>query len=71
MNTPRLETERLILRKFTENDIGALYLVLKDEVANVFLPWFPLKVWMKHALFLQQGMRQIMQSHRPMLTQSV
>lgn len=43
MNTPRLETERLILRKFTENDIGALYLVLKDEVANVFLPWFPLK----------------------------
>lgn len=43
MNTPRLETERLILRKFTENYIGALYLVLKDEVANVFLPWFPLK----------------------------
>ena len=43
MNTPRLETERLILRKFTENDIGALYLILADQEANTFLPWFPLK----------------------------
>lgn len=43
MNTPRLETERLILRKFTENDIEALYLTLKDETVNTFLPWFPLK----------------------------
>ena len=25
MNTPRLETERLILRKFTEEDIEALF----------------------------------------------
>ena len=24
-NTPTLETERLILRKFTENDLEALY----------------------------------------------
>lgn len=43
MNTPRLETERLILRKFTENDIEALYLILTDEDVNTFLPWFPLK----------------------------
>lgn len=43
MNTPRLKTERLILRKFTENDIEALYLILKDETVNTFLPWFPLK----------------------------
>lgn len=43
MNTPRLETERLILRKFTENDIEALYLILRDEDVNTFLPWFPLK----------------------------
>lgn len=43
MNTPQLKTERLILRKFTENDIGALYLILKDEAVNIFLPWFPLK----------------------------
>ncbi len=43
MNTPQLETERLILRKFTRNDIEALYLILKDEAINTFLPWFPLK----------------------------
>ncbi len=42
MNTPQLETERLILRKFTENDIDALYLILKDKEVNTFLPWFPL-----------------------------
>ena len=43
MNTPQLETERLILRKFTENDIEALYLILADREVNTFLPWFPLK----------------------------
>lgn len=43
MNTPRLETERLILRKFHEGDIEALYLLLRDEEVNTFLPWFPLK----------------------------
>ena len=43
MNTPRLETKRLILRKFTKNDIDALYLILIDEEVNTFLPWFPLK----------------------------
>lgn len=43
MNTPQLETERLILRRFTENDIEALYQILKDETVNTFLPWFPLK----------------------------
>lgn len=42
-NTPQLETDRLILRKFRENDIEALYLLLKDEEVNIFLPWFPLK----------------------------
>lgn len=43
MNTPQLETERLILKKFTKNDIEALYLILKDEDVNTYLPWFPLK----------------------------
>lgn len=39
MNTPVLETKRLILRKFTERDIEALFLILKDEEVNKFLPW--------------------------------
>lgn len=43
MNTPRLETERLILRKFHEGDIEAFYLLLRDEEVNTFLPWFPPK----------------------------
>ncbi len=42
-NTPTLETERLILRKFTEKDMEALFLILKDEEVNRFLPWYPLK----------------------------
>ena len=43
MNTPTLETERLILRKFTRQDIEALYLILRDEEVNKFLPWYPVK----------------------------
>ena len=43
MNTPTLETKRLILRKFTEEDIEALFLILRDEEANRFLPWYPIK----------------------------
>ena len=43
MNTPMLETERLILRKFTEEDLEALFLMLKDEQVNTFLPWYPMK----------------------------
>lgn len=43
MNTPTLETERLILRKFTKEDMDALFLILKDEEVNQFLPWYPLK----------------------------
>lgn len=43
MNTPALKTERLILRKFTEGDMEALFLILKDETVNEFLPWYPVK----------------------------
>ncbi len=43
VNTPTLETERLILRKFTESDLAALFLILKDEETNIFLPWYPMK----------------------------
>ncbi len=43
MNIPTLETERLILRKFMENDLEALYKIYSDKEANKFLPWFSLK----------------------------
>ncbi|MBC5689443.1 GNAT family N-acetyltransferase [Mediterraneibacter sp. NSJ-55] len=39
----RIETERLIVRRFEEKDMGALYLLLKDETVNTFLPWLPVK----------------------------
>lgn len=41
-NTPRIETERLILRPFTTEDIPALLEIHRDEEVNRFLPWFPL-----------------------------
>lgn len=43
MNTPCLETSRLILRRFTPDDIPALLSIHCDEEVNRFLPWFPLK----------------------------
>lgn len=43
INTPAIETERLILRKFTENDMEALFSIYRDEDVNTYLPWFPLK----------------------------
>lgn len=39
----RLTTDRLTLRHFTEQDMAALHLLLQDEAANTFLPWFPMK----------------------------
>lgn len=43
MNTPTLETERLILRKFTEDDLEALFEIYSDVEVNTYLPWYPLK----------------------------
>ena len=54
MNTSKLETERLILRPFTEKDIKALYLLLKDEEVNTFLPWFPVKTMEEARDFYEQ-----------------
>ncbi len=38
MRIPCLETKRLILRSFTEDDTDALYLLLSDQEVNTFLP---------------------------------
>lgn len=54
MNTPTLETERLVLRRFTENDLQALYKIFSDEEVNQFLPWFPLKSMEEAALFYKE-----------------
>ena len=43
MNTPALETDRLILRKFTEKDLAALLDIYRDKEVNTYLPWFSLE----------------------------
>lgn len=53
-NTPRLETERLILRKFTAQDALELLKILEDEEVNTFLPWFPIKHIEEAKVFLQE-----------------
>ena len=54
MNTPLLETEHLILRKFAENDIEALFLILKDKEVNKFLPWYPVKNFEESKIFYEE-----------------
>ena len=42
-NTPTLETARLILRKYTLDDVYDFYTFMCDEKTNTFLPWYPLR----------------------------
>lgn len=53
-NTPELQTERLILRKFTVDDAKALLELLSEEETNRFLPWFPLKSIDEAKTFLEE-----------------
>lgn len=43
MNTPTFNSKRLILRKFTLNDLNALFEILNDEKTNEYLPWFKIE----------------------------
>lgn len=54
MNTPTLETERLILRKFTEDDLEAMFKIYSDKEVNRFLPWFPLSTVEETKLFYKR-----------------
>lgn len=54
VNTPTLETERLILRKFTENDLKALFNIYKDKEVNTFLPWLPLESMEEAKVFFNE-----------------
>ena len=38
MDKIRIETNRLILRRFEESDIKAIYLLFSDNEVNTFLP---------------------------------
>lgn len=52
-NTPLIETENLILRRFTPADAKPLYAILSDEQVNTFLPMFPLKNLDEAELYLK------------------
>ena len=54
MNTPTLESERLILRRFTEADIDAIFEIFGDAELNRFLPWYPPKSLDETAEFYQK-----------------
>lgn len=54
MNTPTIETQRLILRRFTQDDARALYQILSDEEVNTFLPMFPLKTMEEANTYIQK-----------------
>ena len=42
-NTPTVETERLILRKFETADREDMFEILSDEKTNQFLPLFTVR----------------------------
>lgn len=54
-NTPAIETDRLILRKFTDHDTDALFSIYSDEEVNTYLPWYPLKTLEEAKIFFRES----------------
>lgn len=54
MNTPKIITERLILRKFTVNDLDALFFIYADKEVNTYLPWFPIENFNETKVLLEE-----------------
>ena len=54
-NTPTIETKRLILRKFTEEDVHNFLKIMSDKEVNTFLPWFPLENLSEAKDFLEKN----------------
>jgi RimJ/RimL family protein N-acetyltransferase len=53
-NTPEIKTERLILRRFTENDAVAFFDIMSDKEVNTYLPWFPFETLEEAKIYLQE-----------------
>lgn len=64
MNSPTIKTERLILRKFVEDDMEALFQILRDEKVNQFLPWFAMKTLEETKQFYKERYVQVYQQTR-------
>jgi len=61
MNTPTLESERLILRKFAMNDMESFLDIYKDKEVNAYLPWFPIKSPEEAIVFFKEKYEQVYQ----------
>lgn len=57
MDSVRIETSRLILRRFEENDIKAIYLLFSDKEVNTFLPWYPIKNMSEAESFFEKRLK--------------
>ncbi len=64
INTPPLETGRLILRKFDLDDLPALLGIFSDQEANTFLPWFPLTTLEEARAFFKKWYERIYEQPR-------
>ena len=53
-NTPRLETDRLLLRKFSDSDLDAILSIFGDREVNTYLPWFPLRSLEEAKIFFEE-----------------
>lgn len=53
-NTPRLETDRLLLRKFSDSDLDAILSIFGDREVNAYLPWFPLRSLAEAKIFFEE-----------------
>lgn len=58
-NTPTLETDRLLLRKFTAGDLAALFAIYSDTEVNTYLPWFPLKTMEEAKTFYEKNYKDV------------
>ncbi len=54
MKTCELYSENLVLRRFTEDDIPALFAILCDAEVNMFLPWYPVRDMEETRRFLEE-----------------
>ncbi len=61
LNTPTLTADRLIIRKFTEDDREPFLDIFGDRDVNTHLPWFPLQSLEDAATFYQNRYERVYQ----------
>lgn len=57
MSMSKLETRRLVLRPFLEQDLDAVYKIFGDLEVNRFLPWFPVRTMEEAGDFYEKRLK--------------